>query len=298
MKTKFLLFVSLLFIAFFMGCSSDESVDVSATSKTITTDDAIVNSEIDASVDDVSIIVEDQSLYQSNPNFKTSSPPITPVKTILPDCAVVTIDFTNVPNGIDYIKTIDFGTEGCTMRNGNVLKGKIIISFYKNPELKSKKIESKYEKFYHNDKLIEGSKTFTQESKGTDLLATDHPVTTHLIDVTVTFPDRKVYTRTGTNVKEMIDGFTTRDVWDDNVYKVTGGNTTTFPNGNIYTSTITTPLQITMSCKIPFPVSGIVKITKNDVEATLDYGNGDCDNLATMTTDGVSKEIQLKRKRI
>lgn len=273
-----------------MGCSSDESVDVSATSKTITTYDALANSEIDISVDDVSTIVEDQFSVQQNAASRTSEP----VKSILPECAIVT----TVAETETYTKTIDFGTVGCTIPNGNVLKGKIIVSFSKNATTPSRTISYTLEGFYHNDKLIEGSKTFTQESKGTDLLATDHPVTTHLIDVTVTFPDRKVYTRTGTNVKEMIDGFTTRDVWDDNVYKVTGGNTTTFPNGNIYTSTITTPLQITMSCKIPFPVSGIVKITKNDVEATLDYGNGDCDNLATMTTDGVSKEIQLKRKRI
>ena len=290
MKTKFLLFVSLLFIAFFMGCSSDESVDVSATSKTITTDDALANSEIDISVDDVSTIVEDQFSVQQNATSRT----IQPVKSIIPLCATIT-----TVSGTDtYTKTIDFGTQGCELPNGNVLKGKIIVSFSKNFITSIKTISYTLEGFYHNGKLIEGNKTITQEMKSTALLATVHPVTSHLIDVKVTFPDRKVYTRTGTNVKEMIDGFTTRDVWDDNVYKVTGGNTTTFPNGNIYTSTITTPLQITMSCKIPFPVSGIVKITKNDVEATLDYGNGDCDNLATMTTDGVSKEIQLKRKRI
>jgi hypothetical protein len=273
-----------------MGCSSDESVDVSATSKTITTDDALANSEIDISVDDVSTIVEDQFSVQQNAASRT----IQPVKSIIPLCATIT-----TVSGTDtYSKTIDFGTQSCELPNGNVLKGKIIVSFSKNFITSIKTISYTLEGFYHNGKLIEGNKTITQESKGTDLLATDHPVTTHLIDVTVTFPDRKVYTRTGTNVKEMIEGFDTKDVWGDNVYKVTGGNTTTFPNGNIYTSTITTPLQITMSCKIPFPISGIVKITKNDVEATLDYGNGDCDNLATMTADGVSKEIQLKRKRI
>ena len=46
---------------------------------------------------------------------------------------------------------------------------------------------------------------------------------------------------------------------------------------------------------MPFPVSGIVEIVKNDAKATLDYGNGDCDKLATITINGVSKEIVLRK---
>jgi hypothetical protein len=49
---------------------------------------------------------------------------------------------------------------------------------------------------------------------------------------------------------------------------------------------------------MPFPVNGIVDINKNDVLATLDYGNGECDNLATMTTNGESKVIELKKKKM
>ena len=46
---------------------------------------------------------------------------------------------------------------------------------------------------------------------------------------------------------------------------------------------------------MPFPVKGVVTIVKNDAEATLDYGNGDCDDLATITKNGVAKEIHLKK---
>ena len=115
-----------------MGCSSDESVDVSATSKTITTDDALANSEIDISVDDVSTIVEDQFSVQQNAASRTSEP----VKSILPECAIVT----TVAETETYTKTIDFGTVGCTMPNGNVLKGKIIVSFSKNATTPSRTI--------------------------------------------------------------------------------------------------------------------------------------------------------------
>jgi len=287
MKTKFLLFVLLLSIAFFIGCSTNESTDVSATSKTITTDDAVANSEIDATVDDISIIAEDQFSVQQSATARTSGV----VKSILPLCATVT----TVLTGDTYTKTIDFGTDGCSLPNGNIVKGKIIISFSKNFTTPSKTISYTLIGFYHNGKLIEGNKTITREIKITDLLATAHPVTTHSVDVKITFPDGKVYSRTGTRVREMVEGFDTIGNWEDNVFLVSGYNITTFPNGSKYTFTITTPLRIAMSCKMPFPVKGVIEITKNDGKATLDYGNGDCDKLATITINGVSKEIVLRK---
>jgi len=287
MKTKFLVFASLLSIVFFIGCSTNESTDISATSKTITTDDAVANSEIDATVDDISIIAEDQFSVQQSATARTSGV----VKSILPLCATVT----TVLTGDTYTKTIDFGTDGCTLPNGNIAKGKIIISFSKNFTTPSKTISYTLVGFYHNGKLIEGNKTITHELKTTALLATVHPVTTHSVDVKITFPDGKVYTRIGTRVREMVEGFDTIGNWEDNVFLVWGYNITTFPNGAKYTFTITTPLRIAMSCKMPFPVKGVIEITKNDEKAILDYGNGDCDKLATITINGVPKEIVLRK---
>ena len=79
MKTKFLLFVSLLTTMLFISCSTNEPTDDAAnpdaTSKTITTDDVVANSEIDASVDDISIIAEDQFSLQQSITSRTSTPP-------------------------------------------------------------------------------------------------------------------------------------------------------------------------------------------------------------------------------
>jgi hypothetical protein len=93
----------------------------------------------------------------------------------------------------------------------------------------------------------------------------------------------------------MTEGFDTFANWEDNVFVVWGYNITTFPNGDKYTFTITTPLRIAMSCKMPFPVKGIVTIVKNGTEATLNYGNGDCDKLANLFINGVTKEIVLRK---
>lgn len=287
MKTKFLLFVSLLSITIFTGCSTNESTDADATSKTITTDDAIVNSEIDATVDDISIIAEDQYSVQQSTVSKTS----VPIKSILPVCATITTVLTNDT----FTKTVDFGVDGCSLPNGNMVKGKIIISFSKNFLTPSKTISYTLVGFYHNGKLIEGNKTITHELKSTDLFATLHPVSTHAVDVKITFPDGKVYSRIGTRVREMVEGFATIGNWEDNVFLVWGYNVTTFPNGAKYTFTITTPLRIALSCKMPFPVKGVIEVVKNDAKAALDYGNGDCDKLANITINGVTKEIMLRK---
>ncbi|NDP25898.1 MAG: hypothetical protein GZ087_00505 [Flavobacterium sp.] len=289
MKTKILFFATLLAMTLFIGCNSNETVDATATSSTITAEDAIANSEIDAAVDDVSLVAEDQFDMQKSSAAKTSSG----MPSMMPSCATITTVLTNDT----WTRTIDFGTQGCALPNGNVVKGKIIVSFSKNFTTPIKTISYNLVGFYHNGKLIEGSKTITHELKTSDLLTAIHPVTTHSIDVKITFADGKIYSRIGTRVREMVDGFATMTNWEDNVFKVWGYNITTFPNGSKYTCTIqkTVPLVIKMSCKMPFPVSGIVEITKNDGKATLDFGKGDCDDLATISLNGVVKEFHLKK---
>lgn len=289
MKTKFLLFVLLLSMAFFIGCTN-EPVNEAAPSSTISISETVVNTEIDATVDDVSLIIENQFDLQKSTSAKTS----TPIKSMLPLCATITSVLTNYT----WIRTIDFGTQGCALLNGSILKGKIIISFSKDFTTPIKIISYKLEGFYYNGSLIEGSKTITYELKSSNLLADIHPVTTHSIDLKITSPEGKVYSRTGTRVREMTEGFATITNWEDTVFKVWGYQTTTFPDGSKYTFK-TIPMQsllFKMTCAMPFPVSGIVDIAKNDlITGALDYGKGECDNLAIITINGVSKEIVLKK---
>ena len=46
---------------------------------------------------------------------------------------------------------------------------------------------------------------------------------------------------------------------------------------------------------MPFLVSGVIEILKNDGKVTLDYGKGDYDDFTTITVKGVAKEIHLKK---
>ena len=285
MKTKIVSGIAIVMLSFFISC--DSTNDGNDNNPTLTAKDIAVNSKIDVAIDDVVYIVEDQYTAQQSISNRSS----TASKSILPTCAT----FTTVLVDGTWTRTIDFGSAGCTLPNGNVLKGKIIISFSNDFTSKSRTLLYRFVDFYHNGKLLQGNKSITYESKSTELLATEHPVMTFTVDMKITFDDGKVYSRTGTTVKETIEGNETPLNWEDNVFLVTGNSATSLANGDTVTTVITTPLRYITSCKLPFPVSGIVSITKNTSVGTLDFGDGKCDNLATLTIDGVTKDIILEK---
>ena len=285
MKTKIVSGIAIVMLSFFISC--DSSNDGNDNNPTLTAKDIAVNSKIDVAIDDVVYIVEDQYTAQQSISNRSS----TASKSILPTCAT----FTTVLVDGTWTRTIDFGSTGCTLPNGNVLKGKIIISFSNDFTSKSRTLSYRFVDFYHNGKLLQGNKSITYESKSTELLATEHPVMTFTVDMKITFDDGKVYSRTGTTVKETVEGNETPLNWEDNVFLVTGNSATSLANGDTVTTVITTPLRYITSCKLPFPVSGIVSITKNTSVGTLDFGDGKCDNLATLTIDGVTKDIILEK---
>ncbi|WP_029273273.1 hypothetical protein [Flavobacterium sp. KJJ] len=286
MKTKFLFIGTLVALSFFISCNSDEKTNDGSSAK-ISNDEIITNSTIDASIDDVTNIAEDQFNAQQNIAAKPSGP----VKNFLPSCATITTVLTNNT----WTRTVDFGVEGCTLENGNIVKGKMVISFSNDFSASTQTISYTFDGFYHNGKKLQGSKSIVRTVKTTDLLATAHPVLTAAIDLTITFDDGKVYSRKGSLVKEMTAGYDTWFNWEDNVFVVTGSGTTTFPNGDTFSAEITTPLEFKASCKKSFAVKGVVSITKNGATAVIDYGTGDCDTLAKITKDGVTEEIDLKK---
>ncbi|HHT9076964.1 TPA: hypothetical protein ACT5B6_002249, partial [Flavobacterium psychrophilum] len=69
----------------------------------------------------------------------------------------------------------------------------------------------------------------------------------------------------------------------------------TFPNTVTQTSTITSPIIIKLACTPTNSAlsKGVISFVRNSHIATLDYGNGDCDNLAVFTINGVSHTIAL-----
>ena len=64
---------------------------------------------------------------------------------------------------------------------------------------------------------------------------------------------------------------------------------------NTYTKNILIPLKRIDGCD--YLVKGKIEYIKDGaVVATVDFGDGECDNIATKTVDGVDYEIKLNKK--
>jgi hypothetical protein len=276
MKTNVLLKISLLFaVILIVSCSKDND---SNSNSGLTKAEITTNAKIDAVSNDVADIVDDQYLEQ-NPTGKSS----TAANSILPSCATKTTVLTPTT----WTRTIDFGTTGCPMPNGAVLRGKIIISGSIVTNQMQYVMNYTFENFYHNDYLVQGSRTVTRSFQSTNYAAVSHPVHVMDINMTITSPTGEVFTRIGSRTRECVEGFATNQIWNDNIYVITGAWATTFPNGNVHTNTIsgTNPLRIRMNCDYKL-VRGTVTIVKTNHTAILDYGDGVCDNIATIAIDG------------
>lgn len=284
MKTTIIILITFLSLRFFSSCDTSDKIE---NTTALSVKDITVDSKIDASLDDIINIVEDQYAVQQSTANKTK----TTIKSFLPECATVS---TILANGT-WTRTIDFDTVGCTLPNGNSIKGKITIRFSNDFNAISRTLSYSFDNFYHNGKLLQGNKSISYSLKTTKLFATVHPVSILTVDMKITFEDGKIYTRTGTKTKEMIEGNNTLLSWEDTIFLVTGTSTTVFPNGTSISSLIKTPLRYVLRCKSFFPVEGLLTITKNESKGTLDFGKGSCDNLALLTIDGVATEIILEK---
>ena len=192
--------------------------------------------------------------------------------------------------GTTVTKTADFGTTGCVLNNGNIVSGKIITSFVFQPTAISHTITYTLDNFKHNGINFNGTKTITRSLTTATATNPAHPIAVMLLDMTVTMPNGTVYNRVGTRTREFVEGFSTPQI-ADNIFRITGNWTTTPANGTAHTATITTPLMAKMSCiavNKPLLVSGVITFVKNGTTATLNYGNGVCDNTAVFTINGNS----------
>lgn len=273
-----------------LSCSKQEDKD-----GRITAEDAKVSAQIDAMNDDVSSIVEEQeaSTYSDAISGKTADLGFSE----LTNCATVTRvpAFGTAPNVGDTVtKTIDFG-QSCILDSGNVVSGIIVITFVYDPGATSHTINYSFDNFVHNGIEYDGDKTFTRTMITTAANPTEHPQVTMTIDVTATLPNGGVYHRVGTRTREIIEGFGNA-ILADNVYEITGSWVTTTPTGATQNSNITIPLKVKMSCVAvnkPLIVYGIITIVTNNANASLNFGDGTCDNLAVLTVNGNSYDIVI-----
>lgn len=204
--------------------------------------------------------------------------------TLVFGCATVIRDTTSSPRTI----TIDFGTTNCPCTDGRNRRGKIITTYtggYKDP---GTVITHTTDDYFVNDNEVIGTKVVTNMGTNTD------GNIYYTIDVNGTVIKANgggTLTWTSDRVREYIQGASTPE-WDDDVYLITGTGSGTRPNGQTFTVTILTALRKEIGCR--HFVSGSFELLPSGKPARiLDYGNGTCDNQATVTINGNTYTITL-----
>lgn len=201
------------------------------------------------------------------------------------NCATVTVtpDWpdTTFPKAV----VIDFGTTNCTGTDGRLRRGKIeytISDRYRNPGCV---ITVTPVDFYVNDYKLEGQKTITNNGRnGNHNLS----YTINVIDGKVTTPDLDVISWESTRNREWIEGESTTFITDgingilDDVYSITGNASGINREGKSFTVTITEALIVKLNCR--WITEGKLEIVPEGLATrTIDYGDGNCDNEATVT---------------
>ena len=194
------------------------------------------------------------------------------------------------PDSVNFPKiiTIDFGTAGYINDRNDTLQGKIIITIsdklWKSGATKTIKLVN----FYVNGNNVKGGKTIQNNG----LNAAKNPSMTVTASDTIVRVDKSTIIRNATRTRERIsDNGTPKIFWDDK-YSITGSSSGVNAKGVAYTVEITKPLIEYNNFK--FFVQGSVTTTTQTRTAVLDYGDGTRDNKATLTINGVTKNITLR----
>jgi hypothetical protein len=202
-------------------------------------------------------------------------------------CAEVTFD----GNDEGGVIVIDFG-DGCTDLRGNVRRGKIIITYSGRRFLPGSTVVTELEEYYINDVKIEGTRTVTNVSESSESAPKFQIVVT---DGKVTWPDGTFALREADRTREWIRAANPLD--DQHVVDGTASGTSR--KGQEYTVEITKPLVYKRRCavenKVFIAVEGTKKLVTDGKAIIIDYGNGECDNVVTITINGRSKEVSVKR---
>ena len=258
----------------FTACSNNDADEQETESQDYS--EVTLSSEIDRasdSMDDIAIqVYEDQEEIDSG--AANSEGDLDRSVNMLPDCVTITIVIEAMSREI----TIDFGPEGCLV-NGNIFKGKMILSYTRDPEAQQITITKTLQDFYFNNKNIVGGKTIVKVLSNEN----GNPQFTKTTDITVIWPNGAQASRNGVKVREWVEGFGS-GVWSDNVFEVTGNWTSTFVNGNTHSYEVMIPLRREVVCY--YFVSGSIDVERTNFSGVFDYGNGACDNQATFTFDG------------
>lgn len=210
-------------------------------------------------------------------------------------CATVEKDTVN------QVITIDFGT-GCVGPNGRMRSGKIIVAYSGRKYEPGSFRSVTFDQFVTDSVGIEGTRTVTNVSiEGEDFITFN--IT--LQNGQVTFKDGTIMTRESDHTRVWYRSSLPAEDYATLIGSAGGVNRQAIN----YSSEITEALVFQRTCgRTSFiPVSGIKELIIGEEISILDFGDGTCDNLVSVTKDGETtieeleynpRKVRIRRQRM
>lgn len=280
-----------LFALVLLFSCSENDLKISASDETVVENEATSDAYFEE-VDDLSILAVASDDATSTGGKAGSAGRKININDKRFDCATVEIVVADdsTPEHPKGTITIDFG-DGCQDKRGNVRTGKIIITYDGRRFFPGSKIVTTLEEYTINGIAIEGTRTVTNLSES---LESNPKFNIVLVGGKVTWPDETFATRESDRTRECVRAANPiNDEWH-----VDGTASGTNRNGVSYTMEIVETLIYKRECaivnKVFIPVQGVKALTTENRQLTIDYGDGDCDRLVTITSDGETKDVEVR----
>lgn len=209
-------------------------------------------------------------------------------------CFTVSIIRLAAPDIFPVKIIVDFGT-GCVGRDGHLRSGKIITTYTGRLVVPGKKATTTFENFYFDSIHVEGTHVVTNTSSS---LIPSFKIVVE--NAKLTKPNGNYVNWNAVRTVTQIDGMGTQYFPLDDVYKLEYAGNGKVKRGDVivaWNTETVEPLIKRFNCR--WIVKGIVRTARLNLStnspwvARLNYGNGDCDNKAILTINGISTEITL-----
>lgn len=271
----------LAFLLLILGSCQKNTSPITTEEFNIADDEAVLEAIFDDAFSSADLASQMLDVYSKSASTKNA------IVTLADSCPLVTVDLSD-----EMVKTItiDYG-DGCEGFFDRVRSGKIIIALTGPRKEVGSSRTLTFDNYYFNGIKVEGTRL--TENLGLN----ENQNTVFMSSLTggrLIFPNDTVVEREATHFREFIAGYDTWNIWDDECL-VTGSATGINYRGISYDNTITSALHWKRVCH--FYVSGVIEISRSGNEAVkLDYGDGECDAIATLRRGDQEKEITLRWK--
>jgi len=256
---------------FFTACRKDQN-----NNKDNDTTVASDNSLSEFIYDDVNNIADDASDKKTGDNlgnYKTAS-----------NCATITHDTLSNPKTI----TVDFGPTNCLCNDGRYRRGMIQVSYTGKYKDSGSVRTITFNNYYVNNNQVLGNRTVHNMGKNGNN-QTYFTISVNGLIIKANTLDSVIWN--SNRVRTWVQGEATQ-AWSDDVYEVTGTANGQKANGQTWTMTIVQPLVRDLSCN--WISAGTIELQPTGKALrTIDFGNGSCDNQATVTINGNVYTITL-----